>query len=366
MDTVSLDELARVSCDLGETIVDPSIWPAMMERICSAAGASGAVLIQGGKQTPDIPRTGSFDEALRFYFDNGMHMHDLRGNRGVPHLINVSPVVIDQDILTQDELRHPPSYYQEWLIPHGFQWFAAIGFYAGHELWAISLQRTIRQGPFQPDAVPALASLSRRLSEIATLSTAVGRSALTSATNALDRVQQPAVTLDRFGNVLDINNAASKIFDLQLYVRNRQLFTSDRQAQLALRKLISRLIFSSDLDPVFIEPIVIRRKGKGPVIVRPLPIHGAARNPFMGARALLTLAEVNRRPASAEDLLVKAYGLSKAEARLAARLATGAALEDIASELAIAVPTARSQLKAVFAKTDTHRQAELVALLSAL
>jgi hypothetical protein len=45
---------------------------------------------------------------------------------------------------------------------------------------------------------------------------------------------------------------------------------------------------------------------------------------------------------------------------------TGTSLEQAAQELNISTETARSQLKAVFAKTDTHRQSELVALLGSL
>jgi DNA-binding CsgD family transcriptional regulator len=52
-----------------------------------------------------------------------------------------------------------------------------------------------------------------------------------------------------------------------------------------------------------------------------------------------------------------------AEARLAALISTGISPKTVAEQLGIAKETARTQLKAVFAKTSTHRQSELVALL---
>jgi len=61
--------------------------------------------------------------------------------------------------------------------------------------------------------------------------------------------------------------------------------------------------------------------------------------------------------------LRRLYGLTPAEARLAQALVAGEHLNDIAEHLGITKETARSQLKAVFAKTDTHRQAELVRVL---
>ena len=59
-------------------------------------------------------------------------------------------------------------------------------------------------------------------------------------------------------------------------------------------------------------------------------------------------------------VLTRLYGLTPAEARLAAALVAGQSLVDFATEAEITANTARWTLKQVFAKTDTHRQAELV------
>jgi DNA-binding CsgD family transcriptional regulator len=102
-----------------------------------------------------------------------------------------------------------------------------------------------------------------------------------------------------------------------------------------------------------------------PLIIRVLPVHGAARNPFVGARALLTFSSV-ARPAPAAALLISAFGLTPAEARLAVIIGQGHSPEQAAEILVVSVVTARNQLKAVFAKTETHRQSELVALLATM
>ena len=59
-------------------------------------------------------------------------------------------------------------------------------------------------------------------------------------------------------------------------------------------------------------------------------------------------------------------GAGDAEARLAARLARGETMEEAAEALAISRETARSQAKAVYAKTGVNRQAGLVALVLSL
>jgi DNA-binding CsgD family transcriptional regulator len=63
------------------------------------------------------------------------------------------------------------------------------------------------------------------------------------------------------------------------------------------------------------------------------------------------------------DVLRELYLLTPAEARLALLLTTGRSVEESARDLGIALSTARGVLKAVFAKTDTRRQSDLVRLL---
>lgn len=61
--------------------------------------------------------------------------------------------------------------------------------------------------------------------------------------------------------------------------------------------------------------------------------------------------------------LIRQYGLTPAEARLAVLLAEGIDVETAAQQLSVSIQTIRSQLKSVFAKTNVSRQAELVARL---
>jgi DNA-binding CsgD family transcriptional regulator len=66
---------------------------------------------------------------------------------------------------------------------------------------------------------------------------------------------------------------------------------------------------------------------------------------------------------SNEARLSDLYGLTRAESRLAAKLAQGRSLEEAASMLNITIETARSYSKRVLSKTGAKRQSELVRLL---
>jgi len=63
------------------------------------------------------------------------------------------------------------------------------------------------------------------------------------------------------------------------------------------------------------------------------------------------------------DVLHRHFELTPSEARLALHLVTGETLRSAASELHISYETARTQLKSIFSKTGTCRQAELVVVI---
>ena len=85
------------------------------------------------------------------------------------------------------------------------------------------------------------------------------------------------------------------------------------------------------------------------------------------AMALLLVADPEaRREAPSPALLRDAFGLTKAEAEVAARAAMGEGVPALAASLAISQGTARLHLHRVFEKTGAHRQAELAAVLARL
>ncbi len=365
MSNIDLGQLECTCGRLGEVVIDPGAWPRIMDDLSKAVGATGAVLLQSDNRTPDVPYSQEVQELRDRYFGNNWHTRDLRAARGVPYLLNGNDVVTDQDILTPDDIRKAP-FYNELFEPLGFHWFAAVKFFAGPAMWGLSIQRTARQGLFDHEEKRILAGLSDRLTEVASLTTAVGRVALSSATSALDKVHQPAIAMDRFGRVLDVNAAASHLFDKHLNIKSSRLVAADQSAARCLDRMNDQLRTSSDLSALSARPVVIRRGRKNPIVVRVLPIHGAARNPFMGARALLILLDLHAKGRPDLAVLAQTFGLTSAEAKLASCLGAGDSIERAAEQLGVSLSTARTQLKAVFAKTNTHRQAELAALIGRL
>lgn len=361
--TLNSEQLVAVSNNLGDAIVDPGLWPQIMGEISAVTGATGAALVQSDVRTPDIPRTASVDDCFNHYFATGWQTHDPRAARGEPLLMRGQPVITDQDVVTPEEMRRL-DFYNECALPFGVPWFAGIGLRAGPAFWLMVILRSGRQGPFEPHEVRLLASLAPGLTEAATLSKAVGHAALYGISNALQLIGQPALALDRSGFVLDANAVAQQIFDDEIFVRNRRLAVRDEQAGLALDALADQLRTTPDTVPLPAMPIVVRRVARRPVVIRIVPVAGPARTPFLGARALLVISDLHNRSQPRASVLAKIFGLTPAETRLASIMADGISIERAADQLGLSRATVRNQLKVVFAKTATHRQSELVALLS--
>jgi DNA-binding CsgD family transcriptional regulator len=79
--------------------------------------------------------------------------------------------------------------------------------------------------------------------------------------------------------------------------------------------------------------------------------------------ALIVVVDPERHSPS-ESGLVELFGLSPAEARLAAALMTGRRLSAIAADFGVQVTTLRSQLGSILKKVGVKRQSDLVRILS--
>ncbi len=206
-----------------------------------------------------------------------------------------------------------------------------------------------------------LSSFTQHLIEIAAVAGA--RGSAPSPTAALNAMRLPAIALDQQGFVVEANAAAEAVFDNDFRIKDRRLFVRDPAARALLKDAIDQWRTLPRLNPLATDPIIVQRRDKMPVIVRIWPFDGAAHLPAQEVRALLTLNALGPKPGPPPAILAKTFRLTPAESKLACVIARGASPEIAAGELKISRETARNQLKSVFAKTDTHRQSELVALL---
>ncbi len=209
-----------------------------------------------------------------------------------------------------------------------------------------------------------LAAFTRRIAEIAALSRSTPVDF--DPDLPLNILSQPALLLDLDGFIIGANAAADSLVNNDVRVRQRRLYIRDPEARHKLRIYVDQFdngMRQAAPSALTIEPIIVPRQDSLPFLLRIWPIEASARWPSRDVRALVTLNALGPRPGPPAALLARTFSLTASEAKLACIIARGAGPDTAAAELNISRETARNQLKSIFAKTATHRQGELVALL---
>lgn len=350
-----------IGASFAKAAVDPTQWNAAMEAVTELTGQCRRGVDTKGR-LPGIPRSASIQPSFEAYVRDGWIHHDER-YRIVP-LIERRGVATDLDLLTVEEMNKHP-YYQEFLAPFDLRWFAGVKAAADGDLWCMSIQRSGEQGPFSDDELRQLAGFSKRLGSMVAVARALGFARAEAALEAFDVSGTAAVMLDREGGVLRTNRPADQLLGHDIQITHRQLVSFDKNATDALRRRLREILWmAAPADST--TPILLPRIGKRPLLAYFLRLATVSYNPLAPCQAIIVLVDQASRRAPPASVLQDCFGLTLAEAKLASKICSGTQITIAAAQLGISYETARTQLKAVFAKTETHRQAELVALLGGL
>ncbi len=276
------------------------------------------------------------------YFREGWHLRDQRNN-GI-EIMRKRGVVDDLDIISVDRIKKHP-YYQEFLAPHRLRWFAGVKVACAEDMWCLSIQRTIDQEPFTTQEKQHLTTLSSRLSASVALARTLGASASTGLLEAFEISGTAAILINRLGKAFKLNQTAERVLASDFQISNGKLVSKNLSASAELNQALHQL---------------------RPLLAYPMRPSSLAANALSDCQAIVIFVDLNTVARPSEEVLKSAFRLTEAEARLAARIASGETLEQVTDSLAIAKETGRSRLKSIFVKLGVNRQAELVAVLSSL
>lgn len=178
-----------------------------------------------------------------------------------------------------------------------------------------------------------------------------------------DRMGYGGLVLSTSGQVLALNDSARRIFQTMFRLERSEVEVDVLNG--LGRGIVKRLLgqgrarFQLDSE----NWILVERPEQRPLIMNavPLPVDGVD-----GPHSVLLLIDLDATPILNRGALEQVFGLTPTEAKLATLMAQGATLAEAAAHQGVRVATVRAQLRAIFTKTHTHRQAELVMLVSRL
>ncbi|MEH3139260.1 MAG: helix-turn-helix transcriptional regulator [Mycobacterium kyogaense] len=107
-----------------------------------------------------------------------------------------------------------------------------------------------------------------------------------------------------------------------------------------------------------------RPSGRASYVVHVVPVDAAVAGVGGRPAAMVLIIDPARETRPAAEVLRQLFGMSPAEATVACLALHGLGVPAISEQLNLSSSTIRTHLRAIFTKTGTHRQAELVRLLS--
>ena len=315
-------------------------------------------------RTPGVPLSDSIGELMDSYFRHGWNVRDER-ELGIQKMLRTG-IMVDQDFMTPEMMKSSP-FYNELLIPHGLQWFAGLAFHADDEIWCAALQRAPAQGPFTASDQESLLAIRDHLTAAATLARRFGLARIEGLTAAFNTQDIAFILLDRRGRPVLANMKAEQFIRETLHVVKGEFTLAKKEEQTTLHKQIARVLGCvHDVETPQHLPVIASREGLSPLILHVVALPRKLLGSFAPAIAMILIVDPDERCAIREDVLTAAFGLTRAEASLASCIASGASLADYARRHSLADNTVRGMMKQIFAKSDTHRQGELIALLNRL
>lgn len=184
----------------------------------------------------------------------------------------------------------------------------------------------------------------------------------------LDRLPTGVILIDPQQRVIQTNLSAQRMLALDdgIALRGERLRARPAASDEALRSALQGAIEAASRgDFQYTWRLSIpARSGRRPFLCAVTPLFAAvAGSAVHDAVAAVYLMNADAVSTASVRALRAVYGLTGAEAAVVRALAEGIGLEQIAERRGVTLQTVRGQLKQVFSKTRTSRQAELIRLV---
>jgi DNA-binding CsgD family transcriptional regulator/PAS domain-containing protein len=288
--------------------------------------------------------------------------------RGGPQLLSEG-ITDDERLDCAGEL-HRTLCYADFLHPAEIEHGMALCLHRGGDdtLFALTINRDRRRGCFNDDERQLARTLLPHLRNAYGLMQRLNglQARQLGYRAALDRLQEGVFLLATGGRILFANEQAQRIEAAEHVIRREhgRLAASCGTDDRSLRQALARIDHPDGNAPqqnVLLHDNDDRLLGFLTLSPAPPAVLTPWSEPGVAAIAFVKVLSATRSPGV--DRLRATWGFTRAESRLADLLMQGVTLEAAAQRTGISKNTVRTQLRGLFEKTETHRQAELVALL---
>lgn len=347
-----------------ECVLDNAAWRELLRQLVAAGGyQQGALLFwdSAGYRSQVSTISHHCDPAALELYNRHYCSLDPAPQLLLPR--GVGDWYHDGEVLGAERIRRAP-YYQEFHLPSGLRNVSCVKL-SDQPDSGIYLSLLTMAGAPPPSAGQRtlLQRLTPHLLVAARLAQRMDDMALELAKRNLLLDQHPTRVwlLDGDSRLLHANPAAERLMGLahpplQAHFGRLHGNGADTRLQAMIRQAAGKH------GPPRAGWLPLAELGQHGLLASPVPAEAPGNALFQRPLVLLTLLDNQPHPAPLAEL----FQLTPAEQRLAELLCEGLLPKECATRLGISINTVRSQLRALFRKTGTERQAELVQLLTRL
>ncbi len=365
-----MDQAASLASTVGQLRESTSgLQPVPLSAVNDAIGSTYALLFaesmaDGRVQNPMVE---GVDQAY------GDRLTRAAAHRMLPDWLHGLPLgtVLDRATLQRDHDFARSAFFDYVVRPEGrFHCLVTTPYVTPTQRFHLIVGRPMAHGDFSTDDLRVVRALLPHVGCLiangATLN--ASKTDTTVLASALDRMPEAVVLVSPGCRLVFANKGGRRLLNLGdgLRLSGGAVVTGAATTDAALRHAVALAIGPS----AGAAPIHVRRpSGLPPLAIRVRSLRDEPEQPpERGAEPALAMLEISEpsAPASLDGgRLARAFGLTNKERDLVAHLAQGFDLRHASQALGVSYHTARHHLRHVFAKTETHRQTELVRMVLA-
>lgn len=343
-----------------EASIIPDLWIDVLDRLAAIAHCDGGILVAADShQNIRALSSERLAPMLSAFINEGWMRQNIRASR--LRSMNYSGFVVDLDIVTPKEAETDPFYVNCLRKYGGGVGTGTVIPAPSGDLIIFNIERSYQRGFVDREVLPALDAIRPHLARSALLSVRLGLQRAQTMTETLGRLDLPGAVFSTAGRVLSANNLLENLDEQFVATAGGGIAISHPPANALLQLAIKGPSHRDYLQTSSI-PVPATEKCR-PCVAHLIPIRRGARDIFTQAAYIFVVTPIGSPQAPEAHILLGLFDLSPAEARVAQKLVEGANVEKIALDQKLSRETIRGQLKAIFAKTGTNRQSDLVSLL---
>lgn len=358
------DEAADLIAGTYEAALDERQWIPLMNRLADLVGGGSTAFIRKNLQTgAGVGMYGRIDaEAFADYYGYFAQRNPLA--RAIRDM-QAGSILIDWQVLPKADLT-ASEYYNDFLIRRDMHGVLGLMVWrSGDEVAVMNLTRPRRRGDYQADDARILNPFMPHLRRAVALAQHLPRpEGDRLSAELLDRWREAFLVVDETGLVVHANLEAEQILRCgdALRLRQGRLMATDAQSEVRLQAALRTAC--SVCAPQGTQLSIPHAEDPRGYAVMVAPAGRRSGRLFPdAARAILVIRDLARPRVPEAGELRAIFGFSRGQAAVAARLAAGRDVREIALDLGLSPHTVRRHLSDIMERTETSRQAELVRLL---